>query len=358
MFYRFLYPLRNLFFGFNLFRYITFRSVYAVVTAVVLSWILTPWIIRLARRKRIGERVREDGPQGHRTKSGTPTMGGVAILLTVFVTVFLWARWGNRHMWVVMAALAGFGLLGFVDDSLKLMRKKGLAMPVKFIAQTAIATALVWWIRQDADLGQNFGRLYLPFLDLKFDLGLWSVPVAVLVVVFSSNMVNLTDGLDGLAGGLVMIAALAFMVLAYAASNYKIASYLGIPFVRGAGELTVVAAALAGALVGFLWYNVHPAEIFMGDTGALPLGGVLGVMAVLLRKEVTLFLVGGVFVAEALSVMVQIGSFRLFRRRVFLMAPLHHHLELKGWPESKVVFRLWILGAVLALVGLSTLKIR
>lgn len=358
MFYEFLYPLRTVFFGFNLFRYITFRTIYAVLTAVVLSWVLTPLVIRLARRRRIGERVRSDGPERHLQKSGTPTMGGVAILLTVFIAVFLWTRWDSRFVWIMAAALGGFGLLGFVDDLSKLLRKRGLSMTLKFLLQVGLSAALVWWIRRDPELGQGFGRLHLPFVDLTLDLGVWALPTAVLWVVFSSNMVNLTDGLDGLAGGLVMIAALAFMVLAYAATNYKIASYLGIPFVRGGGELTVVAGALAGGLVGFLWYNVHPAEIFMGDTGALALGGGLGVLAVLLHKEVTLLVVGGVFVAEAVSVMVQIVWYRLFRRRVFLMAPLHHHLELKGWPESKVVFRLWILGAMLALVGLSTLKIR
>jgi phospho-N-acetylmuramoyl-pentapeptide-transferase len=359
MFYEFLYPLKSFFFGFNLFRYITFRSAYAVVTALVLTWIFTPLIINLAKKKNIGENIRSDGPERHKSKSGTPTMGGLIVLLSILVTVFLWSKWDNKYVWLVTASIAGFGLLGFLDDWLKLKRKKGLVMIVKLIGQFAIAGAIVWFIWSDPEMNRHSNDLYLPFFnDPVLKLGWLFIPLSMLVIVFSSNMVNLTDGLDGLAIGLTMVATLAFVVLIYASSNYKLASYLRIPFVPGTGELTVVAAAVIGASLGFLWYNSHPAQIFMGDTGALSLGGVLGVMAVLLRKEVMLFIIGGVFVAEAVSVILQVGSFKLFKKRVFLMAPLHHHLELKGWAESKVVIRLWIIGAILALIGVSTLKIK
>jgi len=359
MFYHFLYPLKKFFFGFNLFRYLTFRSAYAVVTALVLTWIFTPLIIKFAKQKKIGETIRKDGPERHQVKSGTPTMGGVAIIISILITIFLWGKLNNKYVWLVTGSVAAFGLLGFFDDWLKLTRSKGLALFVKLFGQFVIAGIITWIIYKDPDLNQYANDFYVPFFNNSvLNLGWWFVPISILVIVFSSNMVNLTDGLDGLAIGLTMFATLAFVALIYASSNYKFATYLRIPFIKNTGELTVVAATIVGASLGFLWYNTHPAEIFMGDTGALSLGGVLGVMAVLLRKEVMLFIIGGVFVAEAVSVILQIFSFRIFKKRIFLMAPFHHHLELKGWQESKVVIRLWIIGAILALIGVSTLKIK
>lgn len=358
MLYELLYPLKEYFFGFNLFRYISFRSAYAVVTALILVWVFTPWIINLARRKNIGENIRSDGPEKHQKKAGTPTMGGVVVLLSILVSILLWARLDNPYVWMVLAALAGFGLIGFLDDYLKLKKKKGLSAIVKFSGQFLVALGITLYLYHTPAFHEHLFDLYIPFMNKPLlDLGVWFIPFSMLVIVGASNAVNLTDGLDGLAIGLTLMVTLAFVGLTYASSNFKIAEYLRIPFIRNTAELTVISACLAGASLGFLWYNCHPAEIFMGDTGALSLGGVLGVMAVILRKEVILLIVGGVFVAELLSVVLQVASYKIRKKRIFLMAPLHHHFELKGWYESKVVIRFWIIGGILALIGLTTLKI-
>lgn len=359
MLYALLYPLKQYFFAFNLFRYITFRTAYAIVTGLILTWIFTPFIIRLAHKKSIGERIRKDGPERHLKKKGTPTMGGVIVLLAAIVSILLWSRLDNPYVWLILLALVGFGALGFIDDYLKLKKKKGMAVRVKFLGQFVIATIITLYLYYSPTKNPHIFDLYLPFFAGPVaHLGWLFIPLSILVIVGSSNAVNLTDGLDGLAIGLVMFSTLAFMVIIYASSNIKIAEYLKIPFIQGIEEVTIVTGTIVGASLGFLWYNAHPAQIFMGDTGALSLGGVLGVMAVILRKEVLLFIVGGVFVVEAFSVILQVLSFKIRGKRIFLMAPLHHHFELKGWPESKVVARLWIIGAILALIGLSTLKIR
>jgi phospho-N-acetylmuramoyl-pentapeptide-transferase len=362
MFYELFYPLKEQlhFFGFNLFRYITFRAAYAVVTALILAWILTPIIIKKARAAKIGETIRSDGPVQHQKKAGTPTMGGVIILITMVISILLWARFdNNQYVLLVLLAIIGFGLIGFTDDFLKLKKGKGISAPLKFTLQTIVATAVTLYIYFTPGLQDHISYLYVPFAkDSVANLGAWFIPISIIVIVFSSNAVNLTDGLDGLAIGLTIFAMMAMMGLIYVSSNFKLAEYLRIPFIKNTGELVVVCASMMGAGIGFLWFNSHPAQIFMGDTGALTLGGVMGVMAVIIRKEIFLFVIGGVFVAEALSVIIQVVGYKLTKKRVFRMAPLHHHFELTGLTESKVVIRFWIIGAILALISLTMLKIR
>lgn len=360
MLYHLLYPLKKFFFGFNVFRYITFRSAYAVVTALILTWVFTPLIIRLAYKKNIGESIRSDGPKGHKKKKGTPTMGGLIVLLSLVATILLWTRLDSPHVLIVLFSLVAFGLLGFADDYLKLRKQKGMAIRIKFLGQFLIATAISLYLYFNPELNRHIFSLYLPFVEhpVVMNMGWFFIPLSIIVIVGSSNAVNFTDGLDGLAIGLVLFAALAFMVIIYAQSNFRMAEYLKIPFIKGTAELTVITASITGACLGFLWYNAHPAEIFMGDTGALSLGGALGVLAVMMRQEMVWVIIGGVFVAEVMSVILQVLSFKIRKKRIFLMAPLHHHFELKGWDESKVVIRFWIIGAVLALIGVSTLKLR
>jgi phospho-N-acetylmuramoyl-pentapeptide-transferase len=354
-----LYPLVDSISAFNIFQYISFRSAYAAVTALLVSFLLGPWVIRKLSRLKLGQEIRSDGPQTHLAKAGTPTMGGTLIILSFVVSVLLWQEIRTFYLWIVLGTTLGLGSLGFMDDFLKITRKNagGLRAGVKFSGQVIVSLALMLVIY--AFRNEETTLLYLPFFKTAvLDLGVFYIPFGMLLIVGMSNAVNLTDGLDGLASGLTIIALMALTIIAYLTGHAQFARYLFIPFLSGAGELTVSATALLGASVGFLWFNSHPAEVMMGDTGSLTLGGLLAVFSLLLKKEILLLIIGGVFVMETLSVMIQVMHFRRTGRRVFKMAPLHHHFELSGWAESKVVFRFWILGGMFAILGLSTLKIQ
>jgi len=359
MLYLFLVPLAKDHILFNVFRYLTFRSFMALITAVVISLVVGPWLIQKLRvMQHGGETIREDTPERHRDKQGTPTMGGVLIVGAVLATTLLWANLQNRYVLVAMLTTLGFGLIGVWDDLTKLRARKGLSMRVKFGAQVVLTAAIlqiVFWQPPT----QWLPVLVIPFFKGWFiNLGLLWIPFAVLVVVGASNAVNLTDGLDGLAIGPVIMAGGAFGVIAYLTGNFRAADYLKILNVRGAGELTVFCGALIGAAVGFLWFNCHPAEMFMGDAGSLALGATIGMLAVLTKAELLLPLIGGLYVVEAVSVIIQVASFKLTGRRIFRMAPLHHHYELSGWAEPKIVVRFWIVSFALALLALTTLKLR
>ena len=344
--------------GFNVFRYITFRTAMALLTALLMSLLLGPWVIRKLRERQIGETIRVDGPERHRAKAGTPTMGGLLILGALLGSCLLWGNLQNRFVWVVMLVTALCGAIGFYDDWLKLRRKRPLKIREKFLAQSAVGMGLgAYLYRYPADgvttqLVVPFAKEWVP------DLGMSYVFFVALIIVGASNAVNLTDGLDGLAMGPVVVAALAFGIFAYVAGHARLSEYLFILKVKGAGELAVFCGALMGASVGFLWFNSHPAEVFMGDVGSLALGGAIGTLAVLSKAELLLPFIGWLFVMEAVSVILQVASFRLTGRRIFRMAPLHHHFELAGWPESKIVIRFWILALLLALLALTTLKLR
>jgi phospho-N-acetylmuramoyl-pentapeptide-transferase len=357
MMYHLLFPLREFFFPFNVVGYITFRSAVAAVTAILISFVLGPPIIRALHARQLGQHVRDDGPQSHLSKQGTPTMGGLLILVSILLPVLLWVDLTDRFVWIVVAATVGFGLIGLWDDLLKAREKnsKGLSARGKLAAQIILAGVIAFLLYRTGFPTS----LTVPFFkDSPIDLGVFFVPFAMLVLVGAANAVNLTDGLDGLAIGTTGVAVATFTVIAYCAGHAIIARYLGIPFVSGAGELTVFGASVVGASLGFLWYNSHPAEVFMGDVGSMALGGAIGSMAVVIKQEILLVLAGGLFVAEALSVILQVGSYRWRGKRIFRMAPLHHHFELKGWSESKVVIRFWILAIVLSLASLATLKLR
>ena len=344
--------------AFNVFRYITFRTAMALLTALLISLFLGPWVIRKLRERQIGETIRTDGPQRHQAKAGTPTMGGLLILGALFGSCLLWGNLGNRYVWAVLMVTATLGAIGFSDDWLKLRRQRPLKMREKFLAQLAVGLGLGTYLyRYPADGVTT--HLMVPFVkDWVPDLGLSYVLFVALIVVGASNAVNLTDGLDGLAMGPVIVAAIALGIFSYVTGHARLSEYLFILKVKGAGELTVFCGALVGASVGFLWFNSYPAQVFMGDVGSLALGGALGTLAVLSKTELLLPFIGGLFVVEALSVILQVASFRLTGRRVFRMAPLHHHFELAGWPESKVVIRFWILALLMALLALTTLKLR
>lgn len=357
MMYHLLFPLREHYFPFNVFGYITFRSALAAVTAILISFLLGPAIIRFLQRRQLGQQIREDGPKTHHVKSGTPTMGGLLIIAAIILPSLLWVDLTERFVWLVIAATAGFGLIGLWDDLLKVRfrNSKGLSARGKLVAQIILATTigLILWF------GGFPTSITVPFFkEAPLDLGMLFVPFTVLVLVGSANAVNLTDGLDGLAIGSTGVALATYTVLAYCAGHAVIARYLGIPFVSGAGELAVFGAAAVGASLGFLWFNCHPAEVFMGDVGSMALGGAIGAMAIVVKQEILLVLVGGLFVAEAVSVIVQVASYRWRGKRVFRMAPLHHHFEELGWSETKVVIRFWILAILLALASLATLKLR
>lgn len=354
-----LYPLVRYFTPLNVFQYITFRAAYAAVTALLLSFLLGPPVIAHLRRRQIGQEIRGDGPETHQVKSGTPTMGGLLILGATVISVLLWQSWRNPYTWIGLGSLFGFGAIGFLDDLLKKWRRNstGLRGWFKIIGQVSVATAVVVLLMVTRN--QHTSLLYVPMLkEAVVDLSILYVPFGVILLVGMSNAVNLTDGLDGLAAGLVIMVGLAFAAIAYLTGRVDYAEYLQIPLIPGAGEMTVFLLALVGGTVGFLWFNAHPAEIMMGDTGSLALGGVLGTAALILKKELLFLVVGGVFVIEAASVMIQVVSYKTRKKRVFLMAPLHHHFELKGWAESKVVLRFWVLGGLFAILGLSTLKLR
>jgi len=361
MFYELVNSLREIWTAFNVFRYITFRAAYATVTALLICFLFGSWAIAKLRSLQIGETIREEGPD-HRAKAGTPTMGGLLILAAIVIPVMLW---GNLHNSLVLAALMGtffMGILGFIDDYLKVVRKKrnGLAGRWKLIAQGIFGLALALWMIRSPEYSGIATSSALPFLKgSMLNWGWFYVPVAVLVFAGTTNAVNLADGLDGLAVGLAAFCFVAYAVLSYVTGNAVISDYLNILFLRDAGELTVFAAAVTGACLGFLWFNAYPAEIFMGDTGSMALGGALATLALLIKQELLLVIIGGVFVAEAVSVALQVLSYRLRKgRRVFLMAPIHHHFEKLGWSESKVVIRFWIVGALFVLLSVSTLKLR
>ena len=362
MLFNLLFPLADEIIVFNLFRYLTFRTGGAVMTALVVSFIFGPAVIRwLKSKQKNGQPIRDDGPARHLTaKQGTPTMGGFLILLGLGTGTLLWADLTNHYVWAALLVTVGFGLVGFADDYLKVVREdhRGLPGVLKLALEVAIACGAALWIvalmRDPLDTS-----LALPFVkDMLLDLGWFFVPLAILVMVGSSNAVNLTDGLDGLAIVPVMIAASAFALIAYLVGNAVFSNYLQIHSVPGAGELAVFCGALVGAGLGFLWFNAPPAMVFMGDTGSLAMGGALGAVSVITKHELVLAVVGGLFVLETVSVMVQVASFRLTGRRVFRMAPLHHHFEQKGWAESTIVIRFWIIAVILALIGLATLKLR
>jgi phospho-N-acetylmuramoyl-pentapeptide-transferase len=343
---------------FNVFRYITFRTAMALVTALVLSLCLGPWMIRKLRERQIGETIRTDGPERHRTKAGTPTMGGLLILGSLVVSVLLWGNLQNRYVWIALLVTVALGGIGFYDDWLKLRTPRPLKIGEKFLGQLAVGLALGFYLYRFPADGVT-SQLSVPFVkEWVPDLGAWYILFAALIIVGASNAVNLTDGLDGLAMGPVIVAAVAFGVIAYVTGHARLSEYLFILKVRGAGELTVFCGAMMGASVGFLWFNSYPAEVFMGDVGSLALGGAIGTLAILSKAELLLPFIGGLFVIEAVSVILQVLSFRLTGRRIFRMAPLHHHFELIGWPEAKVVIRFWILALLMALLALTTLKLR
>jgi len=360
MFLELLYPLTRYFSPLNVFRYLTFRSAYAAVTALLLAFIFGPKLIARLRVLKFGQSERADGPQSHLSKSGTPTMGGLLIIISVAVAVLLWSDLHSLYMWTAMGALLGFGLVGFLDDWLKIKyhNSDGLPAWAKFLGQTIVATVVVLVLYFSNN--PETTKFYLPFFKNAIgDMGVWWIPFAIVYVVGWSNAVNLSDGLDGLATGLVIMALIAFAILTYVTGRADWSAYLQIPFIKGSGELTVFILALIGACVGFLWFNCHPAEVFMGDAGSLALGGVLGVFSLMVKKEVLLLIVGGVFVIEVASDILQVCYFKLTHgKRLFKMAPLHHHFELKGWAETKVVTRFWILGGLFAIIALTTLKIQ
>ena len=356
MLYYFLYPLAKHHTIFNVFQYISFRTIYAAVTALVLSFVLGPLIINKLRAMNMGEVIRADGPSSHSSKAGTPTMGGAIILLVVIVTVLLWGNLGNYYIWLLTFVTMGMGLIGFIDDYGKVVTKTGgMRASTKITSQFVVALSAVLFLYF---LGFDTVVTIPFFKDVAIDLRYFYIPFAVLVIVGTSNAVNLTDGLDGLAIGPMTIAAATYMLLAYLTGHMKIAAYLNIMHVPLAGELTVFAGARVGASLGFLWFNTYPAQVFMGDVGSLSLGGALGTLAIITKNEILLLIVGGTFAMEALSVIFQVGSFKLTGKRVFAMAPIHHHYELKGWAEPKIIVRFWIIAIILALVAISTLKIR
>ena len=347
--------------AFNVFGYITLRTVMAALTSLSISFLIGPWMIRKLTQLKIGQAVRDDGPQTHLVKAGTPTMGGALILASVAITTLLWGDLENRYVWACLVTTIGFGAIGWVDDYRKVVFKnpKGLSARSKFFWQTVIAALALSYIAYRAELPQQTDLIVPFFKAVAIPLGtIGFIAIGWLVVVGFSNAVNLTDGLDGLAIMPTVMVASALAIFAYVAGNKVFAAYLGVPHIAGAGELAVFCGAIAGAGLAFLWFNAYPAEVFMGDVGALALGGALGMIAVICRQEIVLVIMGGVFVVETLSVMIQVASFKLTGKRVFRMAPLHHHYELKGWKENQVVVRFWIITMMLVLFGLSTLKLR
>ncbi|MEL4471930.1 phospho-N-acetylmuramoyl-pentapeptide-transferase [Shewanella algae] len=346
--------------GFNVFSYLTFRAILGLLTALSFALWWGPKLIERLQLLQIGQVVRNDGPESHFSKRGTPTMGGLLVLAGIFISVLLWGDLGNRYVWVMLFVLGSFGLIGFLDDYRKVVRKdpKGLVARWKYILQSLAAIAVAFYLYATASLpGET--QLVVPFFkDVMPQLGLFFVVLAYFTIVGSSNAVNLTDGLDGLAIMPTVMVAAAFALIAYLSGHAQFAGYLHIPHLPGAGELVIVCTAIVGAGLGFLWFNTYPAQVFMGDVGSLSLGAALGTMAVLVRQEILLVIMGSVFVMETVSVILQVGSYKLRGQRIFRMAPIHHHYELKGWPEPRVIVRFWIISLFLVLLGLATLKLR
>ena len=360
MLYKLFYSFHEVYSAFNVFRYITFRTALAVITAFLITFVMAPWVIQKLKKLSVIQHVREDGPKTHLDKAGTPTMGGILIILSVVISTMMWADISNKFILIMITAISGFGFIGFADDYLKAVKKdsKGLRGWYKFGIQIVLAMIIgLLFYHNPNDL--HIAKLSIPFFKRWLvDLGWFYIPFSILVIVGSSNAVNLTDGIDGLAIGLVGIACLANGALVYISGNFRISEYLHVLYLPGTGELAVFCGAMFGAALGFLWYNSYPAEIFMGDVGSLGLGGALGTLAVITKQEIVLAVVGGIFVIETFSVIIQVVSFKLTGKRVFKMAPIHHHFEEKGWAEPKVIVRFWIVGIILALLSLTTLKLR
>ena len=359
MLYHLLYPLHEAYSIFNVFRYITFRTVYAAITALVICFVVGPWLIRKLQELQIGQTIRDDGPNSHLAKQGTPTMGGILIIFAVTVSTLLWANLSIAYIWLVLMVTLGFGLIGFFDDYRKLTQKNSRGVPGKVRLGAEIAIALFVSIVIYMKPGFN-PYVTIPFFKTVLpNLGWGYVLLSTFIIVGAANAVNLTDGLDGLAIGPAITCFMTYLLFAYFAGNIKIATYLQVPYVAGTGELSVFCGAVIGAGIGFLWYNTYPAQVFMGDVGSLSLGGSLGAVAILTKQEILLAIVGGIFVLETFSVIFQVAWFRISKgKRIFRMAPIHHHFELKGWPEPKVIVRFWIISILLALVAISTLKLR
>ncbi|MDF9391293.1 MULTISPECIES: phospho-N-acetylmuramoyl-pentapeptide-transferase [Methylococcus] len=345
---------------FRVFHYLTLRGILGVLTALVISFIVGPTMIRHLGSYKIGQTIRDDGPQSHLSKAGTPTMGGALILVTITISTLLWSDLGNRYVWAVLLVTLAYGLIGFVDDYKKLVLKnsKGLAARHKYLWQSVFGLGVALFLYHTASSPQETQFIVPFFKNVVLNLGWLYIPMVYFVVVGTSNAVNLTDGLDGLAILPTVLVAGGLAIFAYASGHSEFSEYLGIPYLPKAGELVVFCGALVGAGLGFLWFNTYPAQVFMGDIGALALGAALGMVAVLVRQEIVLMIMGGIFVMETVSVMLQVLSFKLTGRRIFRMAPIHHHFELKGWPEPRVIVRFWIISVILVLIGLATLKLR
>jgi len=358
MLFHILYPLHTHFSFFNIFRYITFRCIYATITALIISFIVGPWLIKRLKVHQIGQAIRKDGPASHLKKEGTPTMGGLLILISIIVPTLLWANLSNIYIWITLIVTACFGLLGLADDYLKVSRRnsRGISARIKLLIQVVVAVLCTFALMRIPGFPTT---VVFPFFkNFSPNIGGFYLILGILVIVGTSNAVNLTDGLDGLAIGPTMISAATYTLFAYLAGNAIISRYLNIPHVNGVGELSIFCGSMVGASMGFLWFNTYPAQVFMGDTGSLSLGGALGTIALMTKQELLLVIVGGIFVIETLSVIIQVTSYKLTGKRVFKMAPIHHHYELKGWAEPKIIVRFWIISILLGLISISTLKIR
>jgi phospho-N-acetylmuramoyl-pentapeptide-transferase len=355
----FLFPLTKYFTAFNVFKYLTFRGAYAALTTFLFCFLFGSKIIESLARLKARQTIRIDGPASHLKKGGTPTMGGVMIIISVIVSMLLWMDLGNTKMWVIIVAFLAFAAIGFADDHLKIKahNSDGLSAKAKLFFQFIIAFAIVIYLYMTGD--EKTTLLYMPFFkNPVLDMGIYWVPFAAVLIVGESNAVNLTDGLDGLAAGLLMFVFITLAILTYLTGRVDYSEYLNIPYIAKTGEITVFCLACVGACIGFLWFNFYPAEVFMGDVGALSLGGVIAVISLIIKKEILILVIGGVFVIEIVSVVIQVVVFKLKKKRVFRMSPLHHHFELEGWAETKVVIRFWILGGLFAVIALSTLKIQ
>lgn len=361
MLYHLLYPLKEHFFGFNLLAYITFRSAAAAITALLFTFLIGPFILRWLHQREIGEKIRHDGPESHQAKAGTPTMGGLIVLPAVLIPVLLFAKLNNMYIQLMIGATIWMGVVGYIDDWMKVVKKmpRGLIGRYKLLGQVSWGLIVGLVVTFSGQYEGLHWYSSVPFFkNLMINFGWFYIPMVIFVITATSNAVNLTDGLDGLAIGLIAIAMLAWAGMSYVSGHIQLSEYLNIEYLRGSGELTVYCFALIGAALGFLWYNSHPAAVFMGDTGSLALGGAIGTLSVLLKKEMLLPIVCGVFMAETISVILQVGSYKWRGKRIFKMAPIHHHFELLGWPEEKVVTRFWIIGVLLALISLTTFKVR
>jgi phospho-N-acetylmuramoyl-pentapeptide-transferase len=359
MFLEFIYPLFKYFTPFYVFLYLTFRGAFAALTTLLICFIFGGKIIDMLRKLKIGQSIREDGPASHLKKSGTPTMGGIFIIISVIIAMIFWGDLSNWTIWLTISAFLAFGFIGFADDYLKVKRHNSAGLPawIKLALQFGAAVAVVLILYFNGS--ENITALYIPFFkNPVLDMGIWWIPFAVLLIVGESNAVNFSDGADGLLAGLLILVFITLAILCYITGRTDYSAYLGIPYIQGAGELTVFCLAAAGACVGFLWYNAAPAEIFLGDVGSLSLGGVVAVISLITKKEILILVIGGVFLLEIASVIIQVLSFKIRGKRIFKMAPLHHHYEVIGWPETKVVIRFWILGGLFSIIALSTLKIQ